>query len=117
MSVEEVDQYIRDFDEPRRSALERLRRSILGVLPEAEQGLSYGVPVFRIDGKAVAGFSAAKNHISFLPHSGDVLSQFTDADLGGLHRSTGALKLAVDAPPPEGLIETLIAARRREAGV
>ena len=93
MSADDVEQYIAGFDEPRRAALRRLRRSILALVPDAEEGLSYGVPVFRIDGTAIAGFSAAKNHISFLPHSGDVLSAFSDAELGGLGRSKGALRL------------------------
>ncbi len=117
MSVEEVDRYVEGFEEPTRSGLERLRASILAVLPDGEQGLSYGVPAFRLEGTAVAGFSVAKNHISFLPHSGDVLAAFTDEDLGGLGRSKGALKLPLDGSAPEGLIEALIAARRREAGV
>ena len=61
MPADEVDEYLAGLDEPKRSTLTELRRSILAVVPEAEQGLSYGVPVFRVGGKNVAGFSAAKN--------------------------------------------------------
>ncbi len=50
MSINEVDDYLAELDEPKRSALERLRQAIAAVIPEAEQGLSYGVPVFRIGG-------------------------------------------------------------------
>lgn len=117
MSADEVDDCVEGFDEPHRAALRRLRRSILAVVPDAEQGLSYGVPVFKIDGTAIAGFSAATHHISFLPHSGDVLAEFSDAELGGLGRSKGAIRLPLDAAPPEGVIDALIAARRREADV
>jgi hypothetical protein len=35
-----------------------VRRIILEVIPEAEQGLSYRVPAFRLGGKTVAGFGA-----------------------------------------------------------
>jgi uncharacterized protein YdhG (YjbR/CyaY superfamily) len=117
MSVEEVDEYLAALDEPRRSTLIELRCSILAVVPDAEQGLSYGVPVFRIGGKNVAGFSAAKNHLSYLPHSGTVLGTFAADDLGGFAASKGALKMPVDTPIPRGLVARLIAARRTEAGV
>jgi hypothetical protein len=32
------------------------------------------VPAFVVNGKAVAGFAAFKSHLSYLPHSGSVLS-------------------------------------------
>lgn len=69
----EVDTYIAAFDEPRRSTLEALRAAVLRVIPDAEQGISYGAPVFKLGGKNVAGLLGAKNHISYLPHSGSVL--------------------------------------------
>lgn len=73
MSAGEVDEYLAQLDEPQRSTLEHLRQTIADVIPDAQLGLSYGVPAFRISGKAVAGFSAAKHHLSYLPHSGSVL--------------------------------------------
>lgn len=117
MSMEEVDRYLAELDDPRRSTLEQLRQSIADVIPEAEQGLSYGVPVFRVSGKPVAGFSAAKRWLSYLPHSGTVLAALSDEDLVGLTASKGALKFSVDEPPPVALVRRLINARRAEAGV
>ena len=73
MSEQEIDQYLAALDEPKRSTLEALRRSILEVVPDAEQCISYGMPAFRLQGKVVAGFAAFK-HLSYLPHSGSVLA-------------------------------------------
>ncbi len=87
------------------------------MIPEAEEGLSYGMPVFRIAGKPIAGFSAAKNWLSYLPHSGEILSTMSDDDLMGLSASKGALKFPIDQPLPDALVRSLIAARRAEAGV
>lgn len=117
MSVEEVDDYVVGADEPQRSTLEELRRSILAAAPEAEQGIAYGVPAFSIAGKKVAGFMAAKHHVSYLPHSGSVLSSLPEKDLEGYSFSKGALRMPVDAPLPPDLVAKLIAARRAEAGV
>jgi uncharacterized protein YdhG (YjbR/CyaY superfamily) len=117
VSADEVDAYLAQLDEPKRSTLEHLRRSIATVIPEAEEGLSYGVPVFRIAGKPVAGFSAAKNWLSYLPHSGEILSRMSDEDLAGLSASKGALKFPIDKRLPDSLVRSLIAARRAEARV
>ena len=117
MSADEIDEYLAQLDEPTRSTLEQLRRTIAGVIPEAEQGLSYGVPLFRIAGKPVAGFSAAKKWISYLPHSGEILATVSDDDLGGRSASKGALRFSIDQPLPDSLVRKLIEARRAEACV
>lgn len=114
MSAAEIDRYLRALDEPRRSTLEQLRRSILRLVPEAEEGLSYGVPAFRRQGRVIAGFSAAKRHLSCLPHSGTVLSGLGPDDLHGLDASKGALRFPIDTPLPDDLVATLIAARLAE---
>lgn len=114
MSAEEIDQYLASLDEPKRATLESLRTTILGLIPGAEQGLSYGVPAFRVDGKVIAGFSAAKGHLSYLPHSGAVLSELEPPELEGLQATKGALKFPIDAPVPEALVAQLIAARFAE---
>lgn len=117
MSIEEVDQYLSGLDEPQRSTLQQLRRSILAVAPEAEQGISYGVPVFRVSGKSIAGFSAAKKHLSYLAHSGDVIASLDQALLAGYRASKGAIQMPNDTALPEHLIAALVQARRTEAGV
>ena len=114
MSAAEIDRYLQELDEPKRSTLEHLRRTILGLLPSAQQGLSYGVPAFRVDGALVAGFSAAKNHLSYLPHSGTVLNSLQTGDLQGHTASKGALKFATDTPLPDDLVAKLITARLAE---
>ncbi len=113
MAAAEVDDYLAQLEEPKRSTLEALRRTILCVVPEAEQGLAYGVPAFRVDGRPVAGFAAFKNHLSYLPHSGEVLAAL-QVEVAGFATSKGALKFPIDEPIPEELVEELIAERRRE---
>jgi len=73
LSAEDVDKYLQGIDEPKRTTLEALRRTILEVVPDAEQVISYKVPAFRVEGRIVAGFAAFKDHLSYLPFSGSVL--------------------------------------------
>ena len=113
MSVDEVDEYLKGVDEPKRSTLQALRGTILEVVPEAEQGISYRIPAFRVRGKIVAGFAAFKDHLSYLPFSGSVLGQLTD-ELQGYTMTKSALHFPVDQPLPKALVEQLIAVRLQE---
>ena len=113
MAVADVDAYLRGLEEPKRGTLQTLRSTILEVLPDAEQVISYGMPAFRVGGKTVAGFAAFKAHLSYLPFSGSVLSQLAD-ELKGYTMTKSALHFAVDEPLPKALVEKLIAVRRAE---
>ncbi len=75
VSAEEVDEYLSAVDEPTRGTLQALRRTILEIVLEAEQAISYRVPAFRVHGKIVAGFGAFDDHLSYLPFGGTVLAQ------------------------------------------
>ena len=116
MAIEEVDRYLEALEEPKRGTLEALRRSILEVVPEAEQGISYGMPAFKVEGRTVAGFAAFKHHLSYLPHSGSVLATLAD-DVAAYETSKGSLRFAVDKPLPKQLVKKLVRARMREAGL
>jgi uncharacterized protein YdhG (YjbR/CyaY superfamily) len=114
VSAQEVDQYLDALEEPKRTTLAVLRQTILGILPDAEQGISYGVPAFKVRGKTIAGFAAFKNHLSYLPHSGSVFPQLKD-ELSGYSFSTGALRFGIGQPLPAPLVEKLIAVRLQQA--
>jgi len=114
VSRAEIDEYLAGIEEPKRSTLQRLRQAILEVVPDAEEGISYQVPAFRVDGQAIAGFAAFKNHLSYLPHSGSVLSVLRD-EVAGYKTSKGALQFPVDSPLPDALVEQLIKVRMSQA--
>ncbi len=114
MAAEEIDLYLDALEELKRTTLSRLRQTILDILPEAEQGISYGVPAFKVRGKTIAGFAAFKNHLSYLPHSGSVFPQLQD-ELKGYVFSSGALRFDIDLPLPVPLVEKLIVVRLQQA--
>ena len=116
MSAAEIDSYLAEVPEPHRSTLQEVRRRILAELPEAEQGLSYAVPVFKIRGKPVAGIAAFKHHLSYLPHSGSVLPALA-TELAGYSGTKSALHFAVDTPLPQELIRVLLDTKLQQAGL
>ena len=113
MTAAEVDAYLSGLEEPKRVTLQTLRASILRVIPDAEQCISYGMPAFRVKGQVIAGFAAFKNHLSYLPHSGSVLEQLGD-ELAGYEMTKGALRFPVDQPLPDGLVDKLISVRLQQ---
>ena len=114
MAAADVDEYLLGVEEPKRATLETLRSTILEIVPEADQLISYGMPAFRMEGKTVAGFAAFRKHLSYLPFSGTVLSQLAD-ELEGYTMTKSALHFGVDEPLPKALVEKLIAVRSAEA--
>jgi uncharacterized protein YdhG (YjbR/CyaY superfamily) len=114
MSRREIDEYLEALDEPKRTTLRELRDSILSVIPDAEECISYTMPAFRVQGKVVAGFAAFSNHLSYLPHSGSVFAELP-SELAGYTQTKGALHFAVDTPLPRTLVAQLIDVRMRQA--
>jgi len=110
MGADEIDAYLSTVTEPKRSTLEALRRSIRAAVPQAEEGISYGMPAFRVGGKVVAGFAAFNNHLAYLPHSGSVLAELAD-ELAGYERTSGSLHFAIDEPLPDDLVGRLVEAK------
>jgi uncharacterized protein YdhG (YjbR/CyaY superfamily) len=110
MTADAVHAYLEGLEEPKRSTLEALRRSIRAVVPDAEECISYGMPAFRAGGKVVAGFAAFKNHLAYLPHSGEVLGGLGDR-LAGYECTKGSLHFPVDEPLPDDLVRSLVEAK------
>ena len=113
MSVEEVDEYLRGLEEPKRSTLQILRRSILEIVPDAEQVISYRVPAFRVGGKTIAGFAAFKNHLSYLPFSGSVIEQLP-TELRDYATTKSSVHFSIERPLPKALVKKLIEVRLAE---
>ena len=108
-----IDEYLDALDEPKRKTLQELRQTILGIIPNAEECISYGMPAFRLDGKVIAGFAAFKNHLSYLPHSGSVIPKLSE-DLAGYKSTEGSLHFPIDQPLPKALVKKLIATRLKD---
>jgi uncharacterized protein YdhG (YjbR/CyaY superfamily) len=113
MSKQEIDEYLAKLDEPKRATLQKMRQTILDILPDAEEVISYGMPAFRLDGRVIVGFAAFKNHLAYLPHSGSVFNELRD-ELAGYTSTEGSLHFPIDKPLPKALVKKLIAVRLRQ---
>ena len=108
-----IDEYLAGVGEDRRKALQQLRESIRSIVPEAEEGFSYGLPAFRVRGKAIAGFAATANGCSYYPMSGATIATLSE-DLEGYETTKGSIHFDPQRPLPEDLVRKLIQTRMTE---
>ena len=108
-----IDAYLDSLPADKRGALQKLRRAISAAAPRADEGFSYGLPAFRLDGRPLVCFAAAANHCSFYPMSPAVLRAHA-ADLKGFETSKGTIRFAPDKPLPAALVRKLVRARVAE---
>jgi uncharacterized protein YdhG (YjbR/CyaY superfamily) len=108
-----IDEYLATVKPVQRRTLAKLRKTIHAVAPKAEECISYGIPAFRLNGRALVFFGAWANHCSFYPGSSTTLKNFR-GDLKGFQITKGTIRFSPDNPLPTALVKKLIKARIRE---
>ncbi len=107
-----IDDYLEGVPDPERSALLRLRQQILALVPDAVECISYQVPCFKLDGKAVAGFAPYKKHLSYFPFSGQTIKALPQFE--AFSQTQGALHFSVEKPLTDDEVKLLIERRLQE---
>ena len=108
-----MDDYVQGLPSEQGAALARVRALVVQVVPEAEEGRSYGMPAYLYAGRPLLGFRAAKQHLSVFPFSPEAVDAVKDR-LGGFDISKGTVRFSADEPLPEDVLADMIRARRRE---
>jgi uncharacterized protein YdhG (YjbR/CyaY superfamily) len=108
-----VDEYLEAQPEGPRARLRELRAAIRAAVPEADELVSYGMPTYKLNGRAVAHFAAAKRHCALY---GAVPAEL-DAEVSGYRRLKGTVQFPLDKPIPEDLVRRIVMARAAERGV
>ena len=98
-----MDDYLAGLPPGDKVALERVRAIVLGAVPEAEEGKSYGMPAFIYAGRPLLGFRAAKKHLSIFPFSPAAIDAVRDR-LGDFELSKGTVRFTADTPVPEDVL-------------
>jgi uncharacterized protein YdhG (YjbR/CyaY superfamily) len=101
-----VKEYIASKPADVRVVLERVRRAIRKAVPVAEEGLSYQMPVYKLNGLAVLYFAGWKAHYSLYPASDALVAAFA-RELAPYKRSKGTIRLPLSQPVPVNLIERI----------
>jgi uncharacterized protein YdhG (YjbR/CyaY superfamily) len=109
--VSVIDRHLKKFSGAQLETLQQLRETILSIVPNAKETISYGMPAFEIDGKVIAGFDGFKKHCSYFPHSGSILEGIESIP-EWCEVSKGTLKFPIGRKLPKALVRKMISARR-----
>lgn len=96
-----IDDYIAGFPPDVQKMLEKIRQTIRKAAPKAEEGISYQIPVFKLEGNMIF-FAAYKKHVSVYP--APRASQEFKAELAAYEGGKGTVQFPLDKPIPYDLI-------------
>ncbi len=100
-----IDDYIGTFPAEVRTVLEQVRETVRTAVPEAVETISYDIPTFTLDGRALLHFAGWKHHLSVYPAptGDDEVAQRLEPYRSG----KGTLKFPLSQPIPYDLIGRL----------
>ena len=107
-----IDSYLATVPEPAKSTLEKLRQTIKGIVPDAVEAISYGMPAFKYKGTLLY-YAAFKDHCSLFPGSTAIIEAYKD-ELKAYITSKGTIQFPVDKPLPASLVKKIVKERMKE---
>lgn len=109
-----VEQYIAAQPEAARTKLEQVRVAIRTAVPEAEEGIGYRMPGYKLHGKPMLYFAGFKEHYSLFAASGTFFAALAN-ELKGYELRRGTIHFPFAKPVPVRLISRI--AKLRAAGI
>src|SRR5438105_1775309 len=109
-----VEEYIAAQPEAVRPKLEQVRAAIKRSVPEALEGIGYGMPGYKLHGKPMLYFAGFKEHYSLFAASGTFFAALED-ELRGYNLRKGTDHFPLTKPVPVNLISRI--AKLRAAGI
>jgi uncharacterized protein YdhG (YjbR/CyaY superfamily) len=111
--VSEIDDYLEGVDPTARAALEHIRGVVKTMVPDAEEGRSYGMPAFKYQKRPLIGFIAAQDHLSVFPFSPRVIDEVRD-ELCDFQLSKGTIRFSAEHLIPDDVLRRLVDVRLAE---
>jgi uncharacterized protein YdhG (YjbR/CyaY superfamily) len=93
--------------------VEHVRAVARATVPEAVDGLGYGMPALRYRDKPLVSVIAAKHHIGLYPFSQSVVAAVA-GELDGYSFAKGTIRFSGEQPLPDDLVRRIVRLRREE---
>ncbi len=111
--MSELAQYLQSLPEPQRATVERVYARARALVPDARDGLGYGMPALLLAGKPLLCVMVARHHIGLYPFSPAALDTVRD-ELADFSLSKGTVRFTADHLLPDDVVDRLVLARRSE---
>jgi uncharacterized protein YdhG (YjbR/CyaY superfamily) len=107
-----IEEYGLAFPKKVQTILKKLRRIVKKSAPDAVEGMSYGMPGYKTNGKPLIYFAAYKNHIGLYatPKGHEAFAK----ELAKFKQGKGSVQFPLDEPMPYDLIERIVALRVKQ---
>ena len=113
--MEAVRSYIESLPVGSRREIKKLRAAIRGVAPGAVEVMAYGIPAFKLQGRALVYYEAWKHHTSLYPITPRITRAHAAA-VKGYETGKGTIRFPLDKPLPVALVKRLVKTRMAEVG-
>ncbi len=113
-SFKSIAEYIAAQPAHARPVLARVRSALRKALPRATEGISYQIPVYKVDGRMVLYFAGFQSHYSIYPATGRLIDELAE-ELDGLLHSKATLRFSYADAVPTRLITRIAKLRAAEA--
>lgn len=110
---ETVDDYLEKQPENVQATLARVRAILSKTIRGAEEVISYQIPAYKLEGRAVLYFAGWKDHYSIYPVT-DALIEQLKTELAPYIASKGTLRFPLGEKVPSKLIERVAKVRTEE---
>ena len=107
-----VDEYIKTFPKDVQRILEKMRETVKKAVPGVVEGISYQMPTFKLNGKALVYFAAFKSHIGFYPIPSGV--EPFKKELSPYKKGKGSVQFPMDQPMPYDLVKRIVRFRAKQ---
>jgi len=113
-TFESVNAYIAAQPPRGRPVLERVRATLRKALPGAKEGISYQIPVYKLNGVMVLYFAGYAGHYAIYPATPHVVTALKKA-LKGLLHGRATIRFPIDEPVQARLVTRIAKLRAEEA--
>lgn len=107
-----VDEYIASFPKSTQEILKKIRKTVKAKASGATEGISYGMPAYKLNGKPLVYFGGYKNHIGFYATPSGHAS--SEKELSQYKQGKGSVQFPLNQAIPYDLIARMVTFRVKE---